>query len=185
MKILTLKSIVTLSNILIYISFILMFISYGQLKSIYIDHKIAIAISLSFVWISLLFTILYFILRKIELNNSKFQLNQKHINIMRSFYISEILIIFLAITYILISIYINNLHVTRISFYILMPFTFLFSFFISVVESIVRVEERIFIIKLNWKKSDEYLKEKKEIKNVIKKANTDNPFYTKENEEKK
>lgn len=151
MKFLKIKFIVHITNILHYISLTLIFLFLGVKK-----WNINIIIIYNIIYFCIVFAILLFIiyhfLRIHELKKTIFQLTKKYILFMNIFYYTKYLIFILTLLYtILANISILNSKNICIFWYIWCPIMVLITLIVSILESIVRIEEKIFIIKDQWK----------------------------------
>ena len=91
---------------------------------------------------------MYQVLRAIELRHSEFQLNHKHMLFGLYFYVGQYLILFFVlIDIIFLQTGVFDGEATRLYFFVLFPLIFLQTTIGSVLESIIRVEEKIFINK--------------------------------------
>ncbi|WP_381415177.1 hypothetical protein NPX79_00445 [Spiroplasma endosymbiont of Anurida maritima] len=169
MKFITIKSLVSIANLFMYITYLIIFLFFG-LNYSNIEWKTAINISYVLMAGALVLLIIYDFVRYLEIKKTTFQLTRKHISYTIIFYIGQAILYFMAIIFvILIHTGALNSDSTRIVWYVFFPITFLASIFVTVLESIVRIEEKIFIAKENWKASEEYVKklEEQEKLNVI------------------
>ena len=147
MKMFSIKLLVGLSNIIMYIALILLFLAFG-FTNFNLPHRTTSAICIALFSISVVIFILYQFLRKKNQAASEFQLLYKHIIMNRIFYIIQ----YIAFAVFFIYIMLLRYHVivgeqNRIYFYVTFPIIFVATSFGSVLESIVRVEERIFLNK--------------------------------------
>ena len=175
MRNLSIKSIVSISNIFLYLILILILLGFGKFST-EINSKVSFAISLVLFILSLFLFVLYHIIRNKEISKTTFQLQKKHIYFMLTFYIIQYSILTVVFLYIILS-WVNVLHYdqVRIYFYAILPIAFVLTIFNSILESIVRVEEKIFIIKKQWLKNE---KNKKSQLNKIEINKSINPFIS-------
>lgn len=184
MKVISLKTIVGLANILVYLALVLLFLCYGYPR-FKLNDKAIISFNYVFFAIALVFNIIYQLLRIYELRKSKFQLTRKHFWYGRYFYIGQYLVlIFLLLNIVFNQIGIFNSNDSKIWFYVIFPIIFVQATVGSVLESIIRVEEKIYINKKAWNESQKWEEEQKAQVNKVKKQNLpidnfkdENPFF--------
>ncbi len=170
MKLISLKTIIGLCNILLYLSSVMVFLAYGfnNLLSVQAGRASAYAaLGLAFFCI-----VLYQVLRPFEHKNSKFKYTKKLIIFTRIFYIGQYFIMLMAVLYVILCVT-KNLYPNgvRIYFYVFFPLTFIITNIIAFLESIARVEERIFVIKQKWIASKKWEKEQAKQKGAKMKLN--------------
>ncbi|WP_342252242.1 hypothetical protein [Spiroplasma endosymbiont of Amphibalanus improvisus] len=160
MKVLSIKSIVSISNIIIYLILILLFLGFG-FKLEGFNGTASLNICYFLIVLAYGIFITYHLVRMQELKKTQFQLVKRHTIFMNTFYYTQYAIFTIVLGYIIfVGTTVNNAYdysnIISILFYVLLPLIFVTTIVVSILESIVRVEERIFLNKLAWKESKEY-----------------------------
>lgn len=149
-KILSIKILVSIANILLYTALMLIFLILG-LKKWNITKLTIYKVCYILIIFSIIIFITYHLIRIYELKKTTFQLLIKHIIFMYFFYIGQYIIFIISLFFLfLINIKILNSLQICIFWYIWFPTVFFITIFCSLLESIVRIEEKIFIIKKKW-----------------------------------
>lgn len=143
-KHITIKSLVTLANFLATIALLLVFLTFIEKISVNLSTMLKVAyILLTFAIVTFIF---YHVARGLQIKKSSFQLLKRHKVYNYSFYYVEYLCFLLNLMIIILintKLLVNN-NVT-IVFWVFFPFFIIATMIASVLESIIRVEERIFI----------------------------------------
>ncbi|AHF58083.1 hypothetical protein [Spiroplasma eriocheiris] len=165
MKAITIKSLVSIANIVLYSALLVIFLILGMQKwevSANTGYKIAYVL----IGFAIAIFVLYHVVRAHEIKKTAFQFTRKHTLFMYIFYITQYFIFGFTLFYTIL----GNTHVLTpngicIFWYVWFPIVFVATIAVSVLESIVRVEEKIFLVKEKWKASEEWEKEQLELKN--------------------
>ncbi|WHQ37430.1 hypothetical protein [Spiroplasma sp. SV19] len=182
-KLVSIKGLVSVANVILYTALVLIFLILGLQKwniAAITGYKIGYVL----IGFATVIFIIYHLVRIHELKKTSFQLLRKHIIFMQVFYIGQYLIFAISLFFLILT---NTkvLNPTQICifWYVWFPFVFVGTIVFSVLESIVRVEERIFIVKKNWQDSELWEKEQQETsdKVTLEKNNlskkSQNPFF--------
>ncbi|AGM26349.1 hypothetical protein SSYRP_v1c07590 [Spiroplasma syrphidicola EA-1] len=169
MKSLSIKSIVSIANIILYTALLLVFLVLG-INKINLDPVTTYKICYVLVGFGIVLFVIYHVVRIHELKKTTFQLTKKHLVYMQIFYIGQYIIFGITLLYLILA-NTNVLNQTGINifWYVWFPIVFVLSIAISILESIVRVEEKIFLVKKAWKDSADW--EEAQLK-----AKNDSPF---------
>ncbi|WP_425379684.1 hypothetical protein [Spiroplasma endosymbiont of Stenodema calcarata] len=182
-KVVSIKALVSVANVILYTALVLIFLILGLQKW---NIPAATGYKLGYVLIgfAIVIFIIYHLVRIYELKRTPFQLLRKHIIFMQIFYIGQYLIFAISLFFLILA-NTNILNPIQICifWYVWFPMVFAGTIAFSVLESIVRVEERIFIVKKNWQDSEIWEREQQEendklsleTNNSVKK--TENPFF--------
>ena len=182
MQIISIKTLVGLANIMIYTIGILIFLSFGY-QNFNVSHETASTVGIILFSLAALIIVIYQILRTMALHKTSFQITHRHVLFNAIFYVAEYLCAGLILAYVLLA----RFHVItgsgiRIYFFVAFPIIFLATTIGSVLESIVRVEEKIFLNKKLWQASEEWTKSQKasanqdDAKSITTAAKNKNPF---------
>ncbi|AGM25310.1 hypothetical protein [Spiroplasma chrysopicola] len=182
MKSLSIKSIVSIANIILYTALLLVFLVLG-INKISLDPATTYKICYVLVGFGIVLFVIYHVVRIHELNKTTFQLTKKHLVYMQIFYIGQYIIFGITLFYLILA-NTNILNQTGILifWYVWFPIVFVLSIAISILESIVRVEEKIFLVKKAWKDSADWEETQLKTKNdspftsVKSKSPNANPF---------
>ncbi|WP_338963995.1 MULTISPECIES: hypothetical protein [unclassified Spiroplasma] len=182
-KVVSIKALVSVANVILYTALVLIFLILGLQKwniAAVTGYKIGYVL----IGFATIIFIIYHLVRINELKKTPFQLLRKHIIFMQVFYIGQYLIFVISLFFLILA---NSkvLNPTQICifWYVWFPTVFVGTIAFSVLESIVRVEERIFIVKKNWQDSELWEKEQQEgdDKLTLEKKDstkkTQNPFF--------
>ncbi|WP_338956343.1 hypothetical protein [Spiroplasma endosymbiont of Polydrusus cervinus] len=182
-KVVSIKSLVSVANIILYTALVLIFLILG-LQKWDIPAVTGYKIGYILIGFAVIIFIIYHLVRIHELKKTPFQLLRKHIIFIQFFYIGQYLIFAISLFFlILANTKVLNSSQICIFWYVWFPTVFIGTIACSVSESIVRVEERIFIVKKNWQDSKQWEKEEAAAKNGLEEGNEgqakkgENPFF--------
>lgn len=180
-KVVSIKALVSVANIILYTALVLIFLILGLQKW---DILAVTGYKIGYVLIgfAIIIFIIYHLVRIHELKKTPFQLLRKHIIFMQIFYIGQYLIFVISLFFLILA---NTkvLNPTQICifWYVWFPTLFVGTIACSILESIVRLEERIFIVKKNWQDSEQWAKEQEKNNTVLtneqQAKKSENPFF--------
>lgn len=143
----SLKLLASISNIFLYTIFVIVFLGFGDFPAVPWQNNIVVVETLAyvFVFVSFVFLGMYQCLHAKEIKKSGFVMQKKHFLFQNIFYYSEYFILLVTFLYALLTQTVPFTSTTvRILFYIFFPLFFVVSSVTSVLESIVRVEIKIY-----------------------------------------
>ncbi len=180
-KVLSIKALVIFANIILYTALVLIFLILGLQKW---DIAAVTGYKIGYVLIgfAIIIFIIYHLVRIHELKKTPFQLLRKHIIFMHIFYIGQYFIFVISLFFlILTNTKVLNTAQICIFWYVWFPTVFVVAIACSILESIVCVEERIFIVKKNWQDSEQWTKERVKnnavLTNEQQAKKSENPFF--------
>lgn len=182
-KVVSIKALVSVANVILYTALVLIFLILG-LQKWNITAVTGYKIGYVLIGFATIIFIIYHLVRINELKKNPFQLLRKHIIFMQVFYIGQYLVFAISLFFlILANTKVLNPAQICIFWYVWFSTVFFGTIAFSVLESIVRVEERIFIVKKNWQDSEVWEKEQQEANDKLSLEQNDsakktqNPFF--------
>lgn len=159
----TLKVLVGISNIFTYSALVLLFLGFGYENLI--ATKVASVLSYAMLFMAIIFFVIYKILRyqQLKIDKYKYKFDKNDVIFTWIFNVITLFFVVMILIWIIVAqLNLLNGTTTRIMFYVIFPITFIGTFTASVLESIVRVKEQIFIHKQTMLHSSEWMKKKKQ-----------------------